>query len=329
MNREVRIVRPFLVPQEFEWALESTRLQMGSQTCYPNSRIVVRAQEDFLRTKPELMWAETDEEFGKFKENISKGIANIGIDPSELDLLATAYTSYLKITDIFFCHPLSELNTLQSSLKLSSAKRPDALQASTHGAVVTLYIVLRRDLSPEPLTPWRKGTWLAKCTFKVETDSLSSMFRPIPLDDEARRYHQLGKETARYFNIGDHDPFAPFGDTDNPELYVDVALLARIDREASSPIAKALQTMLVADVITGIVAACVARPDDLQRATWEDVQDSILGRIIGLIAGNKAVNADYEELLKMTKTDPFRLIAQAEDAIGLRRSLLNSMSETT
>lgn len=304
-------------------------MRMGSQTCYPDSKIVVAAQEEFLLTKPELLLAETDEGFDGFKDKIHSGITNIGIDPNALDLLATAYTSYLKITDIFFRHSLSDLSSLPRSLDLSGTKRPDALRASTHGAVVTVYIVLRCDQPPESLKPWRKGTWLAKCTFRIETDSLSSMFRPIPLDDDARLRHQLGKETARYFNIGDHDPFAPFGDTDAPELYVDVDLLARIDREASSPIARALQTMLVADVITGVVAACAARPDDLHKATWDDTKDSILGRIIGLIAGHRAANADYEELLSMAKTNPSKLIARAEDAIGLRKSLLNSMSEPT
>jgi len=328
MNREVRTVRPFRTQPEFEWALENSRMRMGSETCFPDSKIIVAAQDEFLRTKPELIWAETEEEFTEFKEIIRLGIEYSNINSDALDLLATAYTSYLKITDIFFRHRLSDLNSLPRSLDLSGARRPNALQASTHGTVVTVYIVLRCDQSPEPLKPWRKGTWLAKCTFRIETDSFSSMFRPIPLDDETRQRYQLGKETARYFNIGDHDPFAPFEDTDTPEFYVDVDLLARIDREASSPIARTLQTILVADVIAGIIAACISRPDDLQKATWEDTKDSILGRIIGLIAGSRAANADYEELLSMAKTDPSRLIARAEGAIGLRKSLLNSMSET-
>lgn len=326
MNREVRTVRPFNVPPDFQWALESVRFRMGTQTCLPDSKVVVGANEEYLRTRPELLWAETEEEFTAFEDKLNQGITTIGLDPKAVGIVATSYTAYLKITDFLLIHSLADLDSLPR-FNVFDNPRPDALQASTHGSVVAVNIALLRDQPPKALTPWRKGTWLAKTCFRIETDTISEMFRPSPLDDAARDRFGLRRYTSRYFSIGDHDPFATYEETEPPELYVDADLLALIDRDAASPMAKALQTLLVADFIAGVVTACAARPDDLYDATWDNTKDSILGRIIALIAGPQASAATRETLLATTRNDPAKLIALAEDAIGLRKALLNSLSE--
>lgn len=64
--------------------------------------------------------------------------------------------------------------------------------------------------------------------------------------------------------------------------------------------------------------------DDL---SWEDLEDTLLGRMLSLIAGSKASNERRYELIKMSKENPDKVLALAEDAIGLREELLAAVNE--
>ncbi len=80
-------------------------------------------------------------------------------DPATLGLVVTAYTKYLKITDILLSHSLDDLDTLPRTSEFDGIHRPPALQASTHGTVIVAYVVLLADQPSVALKPWRKGTW--------------------------------------------------------------------------------------------------------------------------------------------------------------------------
>lgn len=327
MYKETRPVRPFSVPVEFHRALESVRFHMGDQSCEPDSKIVVGPHEEWLRTKPELTWATGETEFTDFKKTLTSGVDESECDPAALGLVVTAYAKYLRIIDILLCHSLDDLDTLPRTREFAGIHRPAALQASTHGTVIGAYIVLLADQPPVALKPWRKGTWLARVGFRLETETAKEMFRPTPLDDDARQRLNLPKNTVRYFSIGEHNPFEPYDESEQPELYVDTELLTQIDHAASSPVGKALQTQLACDFISGVVLACAARAEELEGATWETLQDSLLGRIIGLIAGSRADASRRNQLITDARSNPARLIALAEDALRVRKPLLDSFLE--
>lgn len=327
MYKETRPVRPFSVPVEFYRALEGVRFHMGEQSCEPDSKIVVGPHEEWLQTKPELAWAAGESEFADFKKTLATGLEESECDPATLGLVVTAYTKYLKITDILLSHSLDNLDTLPRTCEFDGIHRPAALQASTHGTVIVAYVVLLADLPPVALKPWRKGTWLARVGFRLETETAKEMFRPTPLDDDARQRLNLPKSTVRYFSIGEHNPLEPYDESEQPELYVDTELLTQIDHAASSPVSRALQTQLACDFIFGVVLACAGRSDELEGATWETLQDSLLGRIIGLIAGSRADAARRNQLITDARTNPARLVALAEDALRVRKTLIDSFSE--
>lgn len=327
MYKETRPVRPFSVPVEFHRALEGVRFHMGDQICDPDQKIVVGPHEEWLRTKPELAWATGESEFTDFKKALASGVEETGCEPASLGLVVTAYTKYLRITDILLCHSLDDLDTLPRTREFAGVHRTAALQASTHGTVIVAYVALLADQPPVPLKPWRKGTWLARVGFRLETEIAKEMFRPTPLDDDARQRLNLPKGTVRYFSIGEHNPLAPYDESEQPEFYVDTDLLTQIDHAASSPVGRALQTQLACDFISGVVLACKDRADELECATWETLQDSLLGRIIGLIAGSGSDAARRNQLITDARSNPARLIALAEDALRVRNTLLDSFSE--
>ena len=323
MNREVRTIRPFNIPAELERALELVRFSMGAATCEPNAYITIDSQEEYLRSVPALSWAESDEAFAQFRSSVSASIDKAGIPRSAAALLVTAYTPYLKITNDLLHHRLDQLDSLPR-IKSFRKERPDALRASTHGAVVTAYVVLVSDLERRALEPWRKGTWLARTSFRIETDSAMQVFRPTPLDDAGRERLGLPKGTVRYFSIGDHEVLSPYESSAPPEYYVDAELLALINSAPGTPGAIVLQTQLACDFIASVITDCVSRADDLGNCAWEDIKDSLVGRVVSLVSGAHASTSNREELLEIIRTDPFKLLARVEHALQIRNPLLKS-----
>ena len=168
MNRETRTVRPFIVAGRLASALEDVRFNLGSVSCEPDGRILMQDPDEYLRAEPVLTWAQDDPAFDGFRGALTEEIAKNRIEPVAASLIVTAHAPYLKLTDLVFSHPLSELSSLSRALTLRGDRRPAALRANTHGAVITAYIALNREMPDAgSLRPWRKGTWLARAVFRL------------------------------------------------------------------------------------------------------------------------------------------------------------------
>ena len=173
----------------------------------------------------------TPSAFDGFRQTLTDEAARNRIEADAASLIVTAHAPYLKLTDVVVNHPLSELHSLRRTLTLRGESRPAALWANTHGAVVTAYVALNREMPDAgSLRPWLMGTWLARAVFRLKTDLPPVLFRPIPMKEDDRREHNLPPECARYLHMGDHDPLQSREGQPPPEFYVDADLLARIDR---------------------------------------------------------------------------------------------------
>lgn len=324
MSRETRTLRPFSAPSAFNEALQFAQFHMGEQICDADSRITIESASAFLRAKPALSWARDNAEMEMFRSLLGAGVKESGISPSQLGLVVTAYSGFLKMVDVCYLARLSDCSSLERLVPLSEC-RPRALQASTHGATVSAHIALLQQQERRALQPWRKGTWLARAQFRLDLETtIMSIFRPTPMDDAKRQELGLPKGTARYFALNDHDPFGPFGDTESPTFYVDEDLLSRLNAEATSPLSKALQAQLVCDFIVGLVLASNARNADQHE--WETLKDSLIGRVVELVAGRNATQDDRENALGLLRTDPTAFIARAEGVLNIKRSMIRSFS---
>lgn len=324
MSRETRTLRPFSAPVVFGEALQFVQFHMGEQICDADSRITIESASDFLRAKPALSWARNDAEMETFRSLLNDGVTESGISPSQLGLVVTVYSGFLKMADICYQARLSDCSSLERLVPFSEC-RPRALQASTHGATVSAYVALLQRQERRALQPWRKGTWLARVQFRLDLETtITSIFRPTPMDDAKRRELGLPKGTARYFALNDHDPFRPYSDTEPPTFYVDEDLLSRLNAEATSPLSKALQAQMVCDFIIGLVLASNARNADQHE--WEDLKDSLIGRAVELVAGRNASLGDRENAFSLLRTDPTTFIARAEDVLNIKRSMIRSFS---
>lgn len=325
MSVETRTLRPFDPVPQFDEALKLARFHMGDQVCEPDSRLVLESADDFLRARPALSWADDEVQMSQFRALLLEGATVSDVAQHDLGLVVLIYTRYLQIADIPCCVPLSECASIPRLLSFAE-HRPRALQASTHGAVISAHVVLLQKQTKRPLRPWRKGTWLAKAAFRLTLSSDAALFHPTALTDEKRSELSLPRQAMRYVEIDDRqDLLRSTGDTELPTFYVDEELLARLNSEPTSPLSKALQAQLALDFITAAVA--VYNSDRETAGDWDDLKDSLLGRIVRVVAGGKAGPDDYRRVLRRMETNPAAFVAQAEGALHLRRTLLNAFGD--
>lgn len=248
MSSETRLIRPFDVDDRLARIFEKTTLHFGNQVCLPNSSIIVDDPELFAISKAELELA-SEHDFEELKLDLMNSCIESGLATSLLSLIIVARTSYLNLADITKSYHLDKVGSLPRKVDLTDHERPRALQATTHGARIDVYIILNTDINPKALRPSRKGTWLAQASFRIKTLADSVLFRPYPLDKKTRKQHDLGKKSVRFFDLRDHDLTEPYNTTEPPRLYVDSELLAQLDANRNSNTAIAMQRQLVIDFI--------------------------------------------------------------------------------
>ena len=322
MSSETRDIRPFNVTTSLERIFSSTKLRFGDQECEPNSRITVEDTVTYGIRKAEIILTE-ESDFEDFKRTLATGASESGISHSLLSILVTISTSYLKITDIVWQHSLIDLESIPRILSLTEYGRPRALQASTTGATVDVYLVRTETAQPRALHPWRKGTWLAQTRFRIETQKDISLFRPTPLNDDRRAELCLPAGTLRYVQMGDHEPTEPYNSTEAPVFYVDQDLLSELSARSNSRAGKALQSQLVMDFVTAIITSAIGEVKSTN--TYRELEESLIGRVVRLIISPRSPDSDRDAIIRMISTDPLKAIAHAEDAIALREVMFDNL----
>ena len=313
MSSETRVVRPFEISKSLASVLSKAALRFGGDTCKAGGRITIFEPELHVRKRAEIHWTPDDESFDAFRKTLAEGAAADGFDRSALALLVTAATPYLKITNIVHQASCANLDAMARVVALTEPDRPEAFCAPRHGATVDVFLLLVRTLEPLPLRPWRRGTWLARATFKIATEQAQRLFHPKPLDDETRQRLGLPRKTMRYVSMDDVDPLESY-DAQALDLYVDRELLDDLSARPRSPVSQAMQLQLAQDVITAIVHAAAARESKLRGQTWSDLGDSLLARALRIAA---KAGASREQLLRDVTADPAKVIAHAEAALDV------------
>ena len=281
--------------------------------------------DEYLRAKPRLTWEKDDDRFAAFRERVSRGLADHGIERDAAALVVTAHTGYLKIVSTLVYHLVSDLDGLERESVFDGAERLKALRASTHGATVTAHLSLIKNIEPMPLRPWRKGTWLAKATFRIQTDTARQLFQPTPMDDETRNEFHLPKDCVCYVHMDPHDPLRPYLETSAPVFYVDADILTRLDRAAGSAVGRAMQAQLARDFVAGVIMDVAAQRAEAS-LSWDDIEGSLFGRIVAMVSGKGSSVAARQQMIELVRNDPSRLLSQVEGALKLQPSVVQSLS---
>ena len=327
MSKETRTVRPFHTAT-LGAILDGIVFRFGEKECSAAGSILVDNPEEFTRSRGEIIWAQ-EHEFDEFKRALVEGAADLGIELSALGLFVTASTTYLKRTQEVFRCPLNNLESLERVTLITPRDRPVALQTGFHGAVLDTYLVLLRELEKLPLFPWRKGTWISRAKFRVDVEKGADMYRLTRLNDAKRVELGISPRAIRYVDLGDTNILAPYGDFAPPRFYVDEECLAQLDARHSSPIGVALQAQLVQDFIAAVLWYSAANDDEceLDSKSWEDIEDSLLGRVLRFIAGPSASAEDKKTLLKTLYSSPDHVVARAEHAIDIGKYISAALED--
>ena len=347
MSRETQVLRPYRVDRKLGMALRESVLMFGGDDkgkCTAGERIVID-DNSYTRRTANFQWAE-EQGFEKFKADLCNGAIDTGIDVSNMRLVVTVRSGYLKISERLFSLALSELHRLRRIVPLPSLPdgdpdrdRPAAFQADTHGATVDAYVVLanqlNRDVEDNPLRPWRSGTWLAHESFRIVCQDRSDLFKPQPLTEEDRRRLKLPANTIRYVEIdSSHDLTEPMDQIELPTVWVDEELLQKLSRDSGHPAAKLLQLQLVLDFVSAAIMEfsrqAKASESDIgygrpEVTGYSEIRDSLIGKIVRLVSGRRASKQDKDTLLKKAAKKPTWFIASAEHAIGLKKPVDNAL----
>lgn len=326
MSSERRIVRPFNLGSGLARCLEGARAHVGARMCEPGGKIFLNHTDSFRRFVPSLSWSKDETEFRRFKTELRKELQEHNIRSDAACLVVTAYTNYLKITDVLLLQPVDKIDTLQRVSSFDGADCGRALQARIHGAELTAYLVLSRDIEQKPLRPWRKGTWLARANFQIRTRVEVQLFRPIPMDKKIRADFGLPRDCVQYLYLGDHDPLRPYAESTAPQFYVDKDLLNQLHQYGSSAVGEGLQADLARGFIESVIID-VAASDRVLDLLWDDVKNSLFGKIVAMAAGKSASVEDREQHIQLVRNDPQKLLALVESALKLRTRLVKALSQ--
>lgn len=328
MSSERRVVRPYLGLDEAQRCLERVRIAIGGRVLEPDTRTSV-PENLYLADKVEIILAEDEDTFEEFSRDLTSAVEAAGFDAAAVSLLLVLSSARLKIKDVVWATPVQELPAVRPYVTVADATdRPRALRAPFGGCTADLYVALTSPAEPAPLRPSRKGTWLARTTYKIATDLGEIGFTPIPLRDEDRERLDLHPGTVRYVEV------EAATDPDLVDLglnvYVDEGVLAELAAQANTRGAESFQMQLFLDAMTTVVYAASREMHEERAPTFTEASDSLLGRLVSQVCEQDGrVDLDAAgELWSDVKTRPARVVAMVEGWLpDFRKKLERSLGE--
>lgn len=325
MSSEHRVVRPYAGVDEVQDLLATVHLEFGERVLEDGQR--VNASPIQYLTEPLTLSLATDDDLHhQFRQDLTEAVEGMKLDCADVEMVAVLESARLKISDIVWRASVKDLNSHGRRIALARATdRPRALQAPFGGCRAKLYVVLANENPPSPLRPFRKGTWLARCTYVISTDLGEIGFTPQELTDEIREQYGLLPDTLRFVVV--ESPLDENAGDDAVTVYVDTDVLARLNANTMTPGSQLIQRQLFLDAMT--TAIYVASKElETTPVSYGDARESLLGRLIGRMSQS---GSDVDEELaarhwRMAQKDPHLLVARLEGWMpGFRKALLDSV----
>ena len=133
-------------------------------------------------------------------KDITKAIAKIGLNAEMVKAIAIIDSSFLRNRKVVELGLVAELSPTYD-LASVGAQRDEVLMDRRHGFDVYVQFILVNELAPKPLTPYRKGTELARAVFSVKPLPDGDGLSPRPLDEVERRRLKLPSTTEVFVEV--------------------------------------------------------------------------------------------------------------------------------
>jgi hypothetical protein len=320
----MRLIRPFNGLEEFEAITQRFALRVAGRHLSDGESMRLDPGE-YIRAQVFAELSTDADSWVSSLRRLDEAAAALDIRSDQLEIVATASTAFLHIVDVVWRCRVSDLDPENRTVLLSTSPRPRALQASHHGAAIDIYICVAESLTPRPLAPSRSGTWLARATFRLSTDLDAVGFRPRPLTEDDAKRLGLPSGTVRFVDVVG-SPLEDLRADDAVELWIDEALMARMSMASRTPSSRALQMQLFVDAVAAVAER--ARRD-LRDETIDELDETLLGRMLVALGGAGADRRARDRLLGLLRDQPARFLAHVEDRIGLRREFVRLLGDDT
>jgi hypothetical protein len=319
MSTEQREFRPFNRVPSLDLFLDTWTLDVDHTEVQVGGRVILE-EDRYLRAPIELRPPVDAQRFDELLKVIQPELDDLGIGIDDLGFAVNLSSKYLKISNFLHQVPFRDVGLLGQRIALTEGGRPDALRSPRSGCTVTAFVYLATEKTPAPRRPWRFGTWISRADFSVETVKAFTGFTPLPLTPEMKNQMGLSPGTARYVSLEEISPIEPGVSEDSVKVYVDSAVLAKLSAQPKSKGSVAFQRQLFIDAISTIVSTSRSE-ENFEELAWDDVRDSLLGRVLELLIPSNAEEPNRKQLgnsyLDMMKQNPARLMTYVEDAAGI------------
>jgi hypothetical protein len=319
VTSEKRIVRPYGGIARFQAILDSTRLHVGPVVVEPGRSASITSSS--FRNDPVKLLIGSDAVMDEVRAEARAALDDLRLAPGDIEFVVVATSPALRLLDVVHRRTLDSPDAVPTHIVMSAEGGTRALEAASAGLDLEVCFALAEELTPRPLAPWRRGTWLGRCRFGLRTELGEIGFTPQPLTEQMRRDNGLHPSTMRYIVV-DHEALFDADLADAVDVYVDQELLAMMSRSAHTAGAAAFQRQLFVDVVAAVVTAVAGRDRALELA---ELEGTVLGRLVGMVAGRGKDDAETtvlrEVALRQLANEPHVFVARVEGVAAMKDDL--------
>jgi len=173
---------------------------------------------------------------------------------------------------------------------------------------ITLALALCKSIEPNPGWPTKKGDWIAKRSFVIKTNTMSSAFDLRKMTaDEAKLWTGFRGALIHVDYIDGRLLEEPEEDSPLATCYIAEDVYDSMQRATEGPL---LQSLVMTEVVAGVL---LAAGEDIEDAT--DVPKGVpLERILNHLGADKRMGLDQ---LKSIIRDPLKLRAAVHDRLDV------------
>lgn len=196
MNTERPLIRPFKDLEDIEKLVSGIQLRIISNIDPKN----LLNGQTYISEFSELRSLGISIHWNFEVSAVKKAIEKIGISVDDVKIVAVVDSAFMrnrKVIEIGSVADLGEPFVVASR----GAQRDEVLMDRRHGFTVYVQFLLVNELSPKPLTPYRKGTELAGSKFLIKPLPDGDGLSPRPLDEESRKELKLPSTTELFVEV--------------------------------------------------------------------------------------------------------------------------------
>jgi len=328
-----REIRPYKGLKEIQYLFDRLVISWG-ETEINSGGYANMSEGEYLKagvTLQLMVTLEEDAEPVYFPDLFDELLIETGLSAADIQFQAVARSPYLKLVEVLWKGGITELRNQDRKVQLASSggnDRPKPFLAWSSGCVITFSATLKKKRKKRPLEPSRKGTWLGRSQFVVDTDTGEIGFTPIKLDAAERARLGLGSKAIRYVDVSQSVIDSDVDDSDL-QVYIDEDLLDHVVNNSSTPGARSFQHQILLWALEAIVSKASRELKGQQLPSLDVIQGSFVEKVITWTAGGSEADSETKgKFLEVIRDSPEIFMTYVETAIGnLQSELIQTMTE--